>query len=89
VDQLNQLIKNKNMIFSEVRCDYLDPFTHKYHIDAWKTTNDDEEGRTIATVGTNGQVEWLIKNRLDKEQNANVFEAIEEAIKKQIENHEK
>jgi hypothetical protein len=75
------------MSYIEVRCDYLDPFSQKYHIDAWTTDDENEEGRTIATVDKNGQVEWLIKI-LDKEQNANVFEAIEEAIIKQIENHE-
>ena len=73
--------------FSEVRCDYLEPDTNKYFIDAWESEDDDAEGKTIAKVSEDGVVEWVYGNSIgyeaNKELHSNLFEAIEEAREKQ------
>ena len=74
--------------FSEVRCDYREPDTNKYLIDAWISDDDNEEGISIASVDEDGVVDWIKGNSimyLDKENYANLWEAIEEAIEKQKE----
>lgn len=75
--------------FTEVRCDYLEPDTNLYHIDAWVSDDDDAEGMTIAVVDEDGVVEWRKGNSImymqNKEMFANLWEAIEEAKEKQKE----
>ena len=75
--------------FSEVRCDYREPDTNLYYIDAWVSDDDDAEGMTIAVVDEDGVVEWRKGNSVMYMQNkdlyANLWEAIEEAKEKQKE----
>lgn len=74
--------------YLEVRCDYLNPDTNKYHIDAWDSEDDDAEGVTLALVDEDGIVEWKVGNSIgwevNKELQSNVWEAIEEAKEKQM-----
>lgn len=73
--------------FSEVRCDYRELDTNLYYIDAWVSDDDDAEGTTVATVDEDGIVEWKKGNSImyveNKERYANVWEAIDEAKRKQ------
>ena len=75
--------------FSEVRCDYREPDTNLYYIDAWVSDDDDAEGMTVAVVDEDGVVEWRKGNSVMYMQNkdlyANLWEAIEEAKEKQKE----
>lgn len=75
--------------FSEVRCDYREPDTNLYYIDAWVSDDDDAEGMTVAVVDEDGVVEWRKGNSVMYMQNkdlyANLWEAIEEAKEKQLE----
>lgn len=75
--------------FNEVRCDYREPDTNLYYIDAWISDDDDAEGMTIAVVDEDGVVEWRKGNSImymqNKEMFANLWEAIDEAKEKQKE----
>ena len=75
--------------YLEVRCDYREPDTNKYYIDAWDSEDDDAEGKTLATIDEDGIIEWKIGNSIgwfaNKELQANVWEIIEEAKEKQKE----
>ena len=53
-------MKNLKYIYSEVRCDFYDDLYHCWCIDAWRTSNDNEEGKVVAKVdGTTGNVTYL------------------------------
>jgi predicted transcriptional regulator len=75
--------------YSEVRCDYFEEDTNLYYIDAWRGEDDNEEGKTIATVDEDGVVCWKdnysIGYEMNKELHSNLWEAIEEAKEKQKE----
>lgn len=75
--------------FSEVRCDYREPDTNLYYIDAWVSDDEDAEGMTVAKVDEDGIVEWRKGNSIMYQQNKDVYEnlweAIEEAKEKQKE----
>ena len=44
----------------EIRCDFFNEEEEKYYVDAWKTGNDNEEGKVIAKIDlANGTVEYL------------------------------
>ena len=45
--------------YGEIRADYYDEKEKKYHIDAWETEDDNEEGKVIAKVDNKGLVEYL------------------------------
>ena len=44
----------------EIRCDFFNEEEEEYYVDAWKTGNDNEEGKVIAKIDlANGTVEYL------------------------------
>lgn len=46
--------------WAEIRCDFFNEEEKKYHVDAWKTSDDNEEGKVIAKVDlANDTVEYL------------------------------
>lgn len=38
------------IIYREVKCDYIDETDDFWRVDAWKTDNDEEEGRVVAFI---------------------------------------
>lgn len=42
--------------YKEVRCTYYDEYAHYWHVDAWKTDDDNESGRTVAVINDAGGV---------------------------------
>lgn len=60
-------------IYSEVRCDYHDDDAHFTTIDAWRSGDDNEEGKVVAVVHDSGDV-WYI------EPDARVDEGVAKAI---------
>lgn len=42
-------METKESIYSEIRCDYLNPEGY-WTVDAWTTSDDDEEGKVIAAI---------------------------------------
>jgi len=71
----------KKIKFAEVKCDHRDD-EGKYHIDCFKTEDDNEEGVVVATVDAEGEVDW--KDHPAKFGDE-VSEAIREAKDKQAE----
>ena len=55
---VKSVIKEWSGDYAEVRSDYYDDFKGATCIDAWKTTDDNEEGEVVAYVYDNGEVEW-------------------------------
>ena len=46
--------------WSDIRCDFFNEEEEKYFVDAWKTGNDNEEGKVIAKLDlANETVEYL------------------------------
>ena len=46
--------------WSDIRCDFFNKEEEKYFVDAWKTGNDNEEGKVIAKLDlANETVEYL------------------------------
>lgn len=46
--------------WSEIRCDFFDENDRRYCVDGWQTSNDCEEGKTIAKINLkNKSVEYL------------------------------
>ena len=46
--------------WSDIRCDFFNEEEEKYFVDAWKTRNDNEEGKVIAKLDlANETVEYL------------------------------
>lgn len=43
-------MKEEKSLFSEVRCDYIDESDGFWRVDAWKTDDDNEEGKVIALI---------------------------------------
>lgn len=46
-------------IWSEIRADHIDDFERKTCVDAWVSDDDWEEGKVIAKIDTNGNIEYL------------------------------
>ncbi len=46
-------------IWSEIKADHFDEFERKTCVDAWVSDDDWEEGKVIAKIDTNGNVEYL------------------------------
>lgn len=42
--------KDKKPVWAEIRCDYEDDKEGFWYVDAWKTDDDNEEGRVIANI---------------------------------------
>ena len=42
--------------YKEVRCTYYDETEHYWHVDAWRTDDDNEGGRTVAVINDFGGV---------------------------------
>lgn len=42
--------------YKEVRCTYYDETDHYWHVDAWRTDDDNEGGRTVAVINDFGGV---------------------------------
>lgn len=42
--------------YKEVRCTYYDEIEHYWHVDAWRTHDDNEGGRTVAVINDFGGV---------------------------------
>ena len=46
--------------WADIRCDFFNEEEEKYYVDAWKTGNDNEEGKVIAKIDlANETVEYL------------------------------
>jgi FMN-dependent NADH-azoreductase len=66
--------------WSEIRCDFYDEEEEKYFVDAWKTSNDNEEGEVIAKIDlANEAVEYL-------DNDAKYDEYAQEVIDEMLEN---
>lgn len=79
-------MKNEERIWGEIRSDYTEDETGITHIDAWVTGDDDEEGKTIATIDDFGNVKY-VDERAKSDQYAQ--EVIQEKIReKEDERHE-
>ena len=63
----------------EIRCDFFNEEEEKYYVDAWKTGNDNEEGKVIAKIDlANGTVEYLDEDaRTDEDAQAVINEFLE------------
>jgi hypothetical protein len=48
--------------FKEVRSNYYNEEEKATYIDAWKTANDNEEGKVVVKVFDNGTVEYLVES---------------------------
>lgn len=40
----------ENSMFTELRCNYFDDFTHEWCVDGWVTDDGDEEGFVVARI---------------------------------------
>jgi len=63
--------------YGEVRCDYYDGDGF-FTVDAWRTANDDEEGKVIAVIHTSGDVYYI-------EPEARISPMAQEVIKDMVE----
>ena len=63
----------------EIRCDFFNEEEEKYYVDAWKTGNDNEEGKVIAKIDlANGTVEYLDEDaRTDEDAQVVINEFLE------------
>lgn len=43
----------------EVRCTHYDDYEQKHFVDAWETINDNEEGKVIAKIDLQGNIEYF------------------------------
>lgn len=73
-------------VYAEVRCDYFNEEENCWYVDAWKTDDDNEEGRTLAAInGTTGDVFYIDKSVWDlKEVREVVDEKRKEILSKPI-----
>ena len=66
--------------YKDIRCDFFDENEEKYMVDAWKTSNDNEEGIVIAKLDlANRTVEYL-------DEDARTDEYAQTVIKEMLEN---
>lgn len=72
-------MKEEKRIWSEIRSDYTEDETGITHIDAWVSPDDDEDGRTIATIDDHGNTTYI-----DERAKSDKFaqEVIQEAIRR-------
>ena len=63
----------------EIRCDFFNEEEERYYVDAWKTGNDNEEGKVIAKIDlANGTVEYLDEDaRTDEDAQVVINEFLE------------
>ena len=63
----------------EIRCDVFNEEEERYYVDAWKTGNDNEEGKVIAKIDlANGTVEYLDEDaRTDEDAQVVINEFLE------------
>ena len=63
----------------EIRCDFFNEKEERYYVDAWKTGNDNEEGKVIAKIDlANGTVEYLDEDaRTDEDAQVVINEFLE------------
>ena len=45
--------------YAEVRCDFYDNVNGYWCVDAWRTSDDNEEGKVVAHIYDNGSVVYL------------------------------
>lgn len=66
--------------YSDIRCDFFNEEEKKYYVDAWKTDNDNEEGKVIAKIDlANKTVEYI-------DEDAKTDEYAQTVIKEMLEN---
>ena len=63
----------------EIRCDFFNEEEEKYYVEAWKTGNDNEEGKVIAKIDlADGTVEYLDEDaRTDEDAQTVINEFLE------------
>lgn len=78
IDDIIKIDKDK-VVYTEIHNTYYNDYENKYYIDAWKSNKTNEEGKVIAKIDLEGNIEILDKNVLcDK----NALEAIKECLYK-------
>ncbi len=71
--------KTENRIWAEIKTDYTEEATGITHVDAWVTGDENEDGRTIATIDDKGFTTY-IDERAKKDEIAQ--EEIQDAIRR-------
>ena len=56
IKEYNDLVKYVNAQYNEVRIDNFDENENVWTVDAWKTSDDNEEGTVVAKISENGVV---------------------------------
>lgn len=73
-----ELKVKKESDYAEVRIDFYDEIDNVWCVDAWKSSNDNEEGKVVAKISDKGKVTYLDR---DAERDPLVRETIENFLK--------
>ncbi len=57
--EITTALKDADSKWLEVRCTHYDEYEQKHFVDAWETINDNEEGKVIAKIDPQGNIEYL------------------------------
>lgn len=81
IKEYNDLVKYVNAQYNEVRIDNFDENENVWTVDAWKTSDDNEEGTVVAKISENGEV---VFTDLSAQNDKLVNETIDEFIKNEL-----